>query len=93
MIYTCYELIYPNGCFYIGSTTENDLEAYLKEKHKRLIQGHPDLELECYTFENVKKVILSQNFESEQQLRDFEKKEIKKHIRKNPNCLSQETLG
>ena len=83
--YSCYRLSYPNGSFYIGSTTSSNLNKYFSDKHKFLILRHK--EIEKYKKQDVKQEILCSNFKNEQEMRDYEFDLIKKNIKKE-KCLN-----
>lgn len=84
---TLYKIEYPSGHFYIGSTTTENLKRYLKAKHKYCISQHQDLNLSCFSFEELK-IETKTGFSSEQELRSFEEQEIAKYL-KNPLCLNK----
>ena len=85
---TFYKVTYPNGKFYIGSTTSDNIEGYLKEKHKNLIKK--DNSIKIYSFNDLV-IETKTNFNSEQELKSFEKSEIKKSYKKDVNCLNSTT--
>ena len=82
MIYTLtyYEIHYSSGHFYIGSTTTDNVQKYIRSKSQYLIKKY---HLTCSDFTTKTK----KDFNSEKELRDFEYEKIKENI-KNPFCLN-----
>ena len=92
---TFYKIIYPDGHFYIGSTTTEKPNRYFVSKHKVLSKKNPDLN--SFSFNNLL-IETKESFKDEQDLRNFEKQEILKFFKKNRNgsykkinnlCLNQ----
>ena len=71
MFLTYYKIIYPSGHFYIGSTTEENIQRYISNKNEHLIKTH-------HLFSTNFTVETKTDFSSEKELREFEKQEIKK---------------
>ena len=92
MKFTFYRIECPDNHFYIGSTTTDDVEGYLRGKNKYLCNRH-NLN---FSFEDLK-IETKTNFSSEEELRNFEKEQIKKFFKKengkwiktNQFCLNQ----
>lgn len=76
-------MVLPDGHFYIGSTTK-ELKNYNGSgaEWQRYKKG------KGFTNQDITKEIIFQNFENEEEMRDFERKEIEKNI-KDSFCLNR----
>lgn len=86
---TYYRFTYPDGYFYISSTTSKSIDSYLRGKHKYLIKDHKELNFSLFCFEDLK-IEVKDDFSSEEDLKDFEKKEIKKYFKKTLFVLTNQ---
>lgn len=83
---TYYRVEYPDKHFYIGSTISENIEGYLKRKHRILSKKY---KLD-YLFSDIK-IKTKTDFSSERELRDFERKNILKYFKRTKKNTFEKT--